>query len=186
MKRKSFYHLSLAVPYLALMLSGGITYFGNPTNPFDPPPNVLLGLMAFFTGAAVVWAPFYTWMVVVLLFWARDKTAAQVKRTYLLTPLILACSLGLPVMAIDLISTRMLVIGGLTRLLNLDFLLPTLLRNVDVEQSLSAGFVWIVVATICLVIGYIFVGIILLIERELQKRQTFRDEPDADSSYISL
>ena len=95
MKRKTFYHLSLSLPYFALLMSGAFTYVVQGPNLFSSPspPGILSGIFMFFTLTAILWAPLYTWMVVVMLIWGRCKRADEVRTLYLLSPALLACAI---------------------------------------------------------------------------------------------
>jgi len=49
-KRKTFYHLSLFIPYLVLIVAGGFAYLVDGFNFFNStdPPDILLGTVYFF------------------------------------------------------------------------------------------------------------------------------------------
>jgi hypothetical protein len=103
-KPRIFYHLSLSLPYIALVTCGAFTYFMNGLDVFNEAPpsslNILTGMMIFFTVSAIIWGPLYTWMIIAMLFWGRGKSPEAVRRMYTLSPLLLACSMGLPALLV--------------------------------------------------------------------------------------
>lgn len=180
MKRRTFYHVSLSLPYIALAISGAFTYFTNGLDVFNEIPpislNVLAGMMIFFTLSAMIWGPLYTWMVIVMLLWGRGKSTDTIRRLYILSPILLACSMGLPAMLVGIPDSVFFLLWGLLHMNNLDFVMPALVENYYEEQSLSIGLAWVFMAVICVVIGYAFVGMALLIERALNKQNVFKSE----------
>ncbi|HLF74003.1 MAG TPA: hypothetical protein VI524_06645 [Anaerolineales bacterium] len=178
MKRKTFYHLSLLLPYLALVLSGVLTYFANGFDPFasGDTPGVFLGVLFFFSVTGAIWGPLYTWMVVAMLFWGRGKSADAIRRMYLLSPLLLACSMGLPALLVGMPHAGTFLLWGVLRMNNLEFVVPILFDNYLQEQSLSIGLAWALMAALSIVIGYVFVGMALLIERLMKERGLFKGE----------
>lgn len=186
MKRRTFYHLSLFLPYIALAISGVFTYFTGGLGVFNEDLlsslNILTGTMIFFTVSAMIWGPLYTWMVIVLLFWGRGKSADSIRRLYLLTPLLLACSMGVPALIVGIPDSGPFMLWGFLRMNNLDFVMPVLFRNYYREQALSTSLTWVFMAAISVVIGYAFVGIALLIERAFKKRNLFILEERSDTS----
>ena len=130
----------------------------------------------FFALSGIIWAPLYTWMVIILLFWARGKSAGEVRGLYLLSPLILACSMGIPALLVNAPYSGRFLLSGFMRMYNLDFMLPALFKEADTEQGLSIGLAWIFMGGLSVVIGYVFVGGVILIERALLKRNAFLDE----------
>ena len=182
MKRKTFYHISLSLPYITLIISGALTYFANGFDLFtsSDPPGALMGSVFFFSIAAIIWGPLYTWMVVALLFWGRGKSADAVRRMYILSPLLLACSMGVPALLVGIPDSGILLLWGLLHMNNLDFVMPVLFENYHQEQSLSIGVAWAFMAALCVVIGYAFVGMALLIERALKKQNLFKSGDGAE------
>lgn len=180
MKRRTFYHISLSLPYIALLISGTFTYFTNGLNLLNEAPpsslNILTGMVVFFTVSAMIWGPLYTWMVVVMLFWGRGKSTEAVRRLYSLSPLLLACSMGLPALLVGIPDSGAFLLWGFLHMNNLDFVIPALFETYYQEQSLSIGLAWVFMAAICVVIGYAFVGMALLIERALNKQNVFKSE----------
>ena len=170
MKLRTFYHLSLAIPYLVLIFSGGITLLMNGFDPFmrspDPALGIVAGVMVFFTFSAIVWGPLYTWMVAVMLIWSRNRRTEDVRRLYLLSPVLLGCSMGIPALAVDPASSGRLLAEGFLRMNNIGFAIPLLFGDSS-EESLYIGMAWLFMAAICMVVGYLFVGIVLLVERWL-------------------
>jgi hypothetical protein len=179
-KRETFYHLSLSLPYIVLAISGAFTYFTNGLDVFNEVPssslNILTGMMIFFTISAIIWGPLYTWMVIAMLFWGRGKSPDAVRRMYILSPLLLACSMGLPALLVGIPDSGLFLLWGFLQMNHLDFVMPILFENYYQEQSLSIGLAWAFMAAICVVIGYAFVGIALLIERTLKKQNLFKSE----------
>jgi hypothetical protein len=177
-KRRTFYHLSLSLPYIALLLSGAFIYLVQGSDPFSSSstPGILGGVLLFFTLSSILWAPLYTWMVAVMLFWGRGKTEDEVRTLYLLSPIILACAMGIPALLVDMPGSGMLVLWGVLHMNHLDFVIPALFKNFSMQDSLSVGFTWAFMAALCILIGYIFVGCVLLIEREMNRRGLFREE----------
>jgi hypothetical protein len=177
-KRKSFYNISLLLPFLFLVLTGGLTYFADRFGIVggSSSPNLFMGTMMFFALSGIIWVPLYTWMVLVMLFWGRDKSAKEVRGLYLLSPLILACAMGIPALLVNAPYSGAFLLSGFIRMYNLDFILPAIYREIDTEQALGIGVAWMVMGGLCVIIGYMFVGSILLIERVLLKRDAFLDE----------
>ena len=133
-------------------------------------------MMIFFTISAIIWGPLYTWMVIVMLFWGKGKSPDAVRHMYILSPLLLACSMGLPALLVGIPDSGLFLLWGFLQMNHLDFVMPILFENYYQEQSLSIGLAWAFMAAICVVIGYAFVGIALLIERTLKKQNLFKSE----------
>jgi hypothetical protein len=180
MKRRTFYQISLSFPYIALILSGGLTYLvsGFDFSASSNSPGILLGSIFFYSVSAIVWGPLYTWMVVVILIWGRGKNTDEIRRLYLLSPVLLACAMGIPVLLISLFDSAVLLFLGFLHLNNLDFIIPVLFEDYQQEQALTAGLIWAFMAGICIIVGYMFVGIVLLVEKAIKKRGLFKEEPD--------
>jgi len=119
-------------------------------------------------------------MVVALFFWGRGKSADAVRRMYILSPLLLACSMGVPALLVGIPDSGILLLWGLLHMNNLDFVMPVLFENYHQEQSLSIGVAWAFMAALCVVIGYAFVGMALLIERALKKQNLFKSGDGAE------
>jgi hypothetical protein len=185
MKRRTFYHLSLAIPYLALIVSGAVTFLASGfdvfTDTFGSSPGIFIGVTAFFTVAGIVWGPLYTWMVIVMLLWGRKRSTDDIRRLYLLSPFLLACSMGLPALVIDPGSSGRLFAEGILRMNNMGFAIPVLFGEVS-EEPLYIGMAWLFMAAICIVVGYAFVGTVVWIERGLTKRGKFKDEPELSAT----
>ena len=130
----------------------------------------------FFTLSAILWAPLYTWMVVVMLLWGRGKAADEVRTLYLLSPALLACAMGFPVVLVGMPGSALMMVWGFLHMNNLDFIMPVFLDNYSVEQSLAIVLAWAFMAALCIVIGYAFVGGALLIERVMTRRGLFLEE----------
>jgi len=133
----------------------------------------------FFTLSAILWAPLYTWMVVVMLLWGRGKAADEVRTLYLLSPVLLACAMGFPAVLVGMPGSALMMLWGILHMNNLDFIMPMFLDNYSVEQSLAIVLAWAFMAALCIVIGYAFVGGALLIERALKRRGLFIEEKDS-------
>ena len=181
MKRKTFYHISLSLPYIALILAGAFSYVagGFDTIAASPSPTLLLGTMIFFSFSAAVWGPLYTWMVVVFLLWSRGKDADQVRQLYLFSPILLACSMGVPTLLVGIPDSGAFLLSGFLHMNNLDFVIPVLFKNFDTEQTLALGAAWLFMALICIVVGYAFVGVVILLERAMTKKGLFREDTGA-------
>jgi hypothetical protein len=177
-KRKTFYHLSLSLPYFALLMSGAFTYLVQGPDIFSSPSpsGILSGVLMFFALTAILWAPLYTWMVAVMLIWGRGKKAAEVRTLYLLSPALLACAMGFPAFLVGMPGSGLMMLWGILHMSNLDFVIPVFFDNYSVEQSLTVVLAWAFMAALCIVIGYAFVGSALLIERAMQRRGLFIEE----------
>ena len=136
----------------------------------------------FFTLSAILWAPLYTWMVVVMLLWGRGKKADEVRTLYLLSPALLACAMGFPALLVGMPGSALMMLWGILHLSNLDFIMPVFFDNYSVEQSLSVVLAWAFMAALCIVIGYAFVGGALLIERAMERRGLFLEEENSEES----
>lgn len=180
MKRRTFYHLSLLLPYVILLMSGALTYLMEGTDIFasPEPPNLLMGALIFFAFGAIIWAPLYTWMVIVMLFWGRGRNDAEVRTLYLLSPVLLACAMGIPALLVGMPDSGMFLLWGVLSMNHLHFILRVFFENFSVEQSMMVGFMWMFMAAFCLVIGYALVGCMLLLERALLKQGVLLSEPD--------
>jgi hypothetical protein len=188
MTRKRFYNLSLSLPYLALLISGVSTYLMNGVDFFSlpSPSNLLSGTLAFFTFSAVIWGPLYTWMVAVMLFWGRGKRADQIRFLYLLSPVLLAFSMGFPVLLLSLPTSGAFLLWGLLRMVHLDFLMSVFFGSFYLEQAITTVLAWVFMAALCIVVGYLFVGGALLIERALKRRGLFAEEKQPDEAMSIL
>ena len=188
-KRRTFYHLSLSIPYLTLVISGAFTLLANGFDFFndvpDPSMGILAGIMVFYTVAGIIWGPLYTWMVVVMLIWSRGRSTEDVRRLYLLSPVLLACAMGLPVLVIDPATAGKFLLEGILRMNNMGFAVPTLLNETEREMSSVIGISWLFMAVICIVVGYMFVGVMVWIERVLAKRGKFKDEAEVPAIQSS-
>jgi hypothetical protein len=187
MKRRLFYHISLSLPYIALILSSALTYL---TAGFDfyvssEPPGILLGSVIFFSFTAIVWGPLYTWMVVVMLFWGRGKSTDEIRNMYLLSPVLLACAMGVPALLVNAPYSGGMLLLGLLYMNRMDFIIPILFKDYQQEQVLSAGLVWAFMAAICIVVGYMFVGMVLMIERAMKRSDFFKEEDGENRTNAS-
>jgi hypothetical protein len=182
MKRRTFYHISLSLPYVALILTGALTYVtsGFDFYIFSEPPGILLGSIIFFSFTAIVWGPLYTWMVVVMLFWGRDKSTTEIRNMYLLSPVLLACAMGIPALLVNAPYSGGMLLLGFLYMNRMDFIRPILFKDYQQEQILTAGLVWAFMAAICIVVGYMFVGIVLMIEKAMKRRDFFKEEEEVE------
>lgn len=179
MKRRTFYHLSLLLPYLALAISLGFAFITNAMDSFLSSPSsfdVFIGVLAFFGLSGVIWGPLYTWMVIVMLIWSRGRKTEDVRLMYLLSPVLLACSMGIPVLILEPVDSSKYLLGGILRINNLGFAVPVFVRYLADETPMVLGVAWLFMAVICLVIGYVFVGVVLWVEKIMLKRGMFKDE----------
>jgi hypothetical protein len=180
-KRRTFYHLSLAIPYFTLIVSGAFTYFADGFNIFNDVPNsalsIVTGVIVFYTIAGVIWAPLYTWMVIVMLLWSRGKSTDDIRRLYMLSPVLLACSMGIPVLITDPATSGKFLLEGILRMNNMGFAIPGLLGESSPESAYM-GLAWLFMAAISIVVGYVFVGIMIWVERGLMKRGKFKNETE--------
>jgi hypothetical protein len=181
-KRQVFYHISLTLPYIALTITAGLTYFANRFDPFasGDSPGILLGSVFIFSVAGIIWGPLYTWMVVAMLFWGRGRSADEIRSLYLLSPVLLACSMGIPSLLVGFPNSGIFLLWGFLRMNNMDTAMPILFRNYYPEQFLSIGMAWTFMAALCIVIGYAFVGLVLLIEKAMKKRGLFEEGENMD------
>jgi hypothetical protein len=62
----------------------------------------------------------------------------------------------------------------------MDFIRPILFKDYQQEQILTAGLVWAFMAAICIVVGYMFVGIVLMIEKAMKRRDFFKEEEEVE------
>ena len=95
---------------------------------------------------------------------------------YVLSPVLLACSMGIPVLIIDPRTSAYFLLEGILRMNNMGFAVPVLLRNFTGETSLTIGVAWLFMAAISIVVGYAFIGIALWVERIMSKRNKFKEE----------
>jgi hypothetical protein len=179
-KRRTFYQVCLSFPYLLLVITGAFTYLADGMNIFNDVPDstlsIFTGVMVFYTIAGIVWGPLYTWMVVVMLIWGRGRSTDDIRRMYLLSPVLLACSMGLPVLITDPATSGRFLLEGILRMNHMGFAVPALLRGAEEEMTSVIGIAWLFMAAICIVVGYVFVGIAMWIERGLSKGGKFKDE----------
>lgn len=177
MKRKTFYQISLLLPYLALLaavlftLAKGLPFWETPTS-----PSFLTGIVLAFAFASIVWAPLYTWMVLVILFWGRGKSADEIRRMYLLSPILFGFAMGTPVLLVDLRSSMILLIWGFLRLANLQLIAPVFLEKYSLEEPFFVSVAWALMAAVCLAVGYAFVGIVLFVETAMKRGNLFKAE----------
>jgi len=114
-----------------------------------------------------------------MLFWGRGKTADEVRKMYLLSPGLLAAAMGFPALLVSMPGSGLMMLWGLLHMNNLDFIMPVFFDDYSVEQSLSVVLVWAFMAALCLVIGYAFIGGVLLIERAMKRRGLLVEEEPA-------
>lgn len=179
MKRKTFYVISLSLPYIALLFGSALTAVAY-IRGLDPfafrPGNIFLSMVFFFTLSGIVWGPLYTWLVIVILFWGRGKKADEVRRLYLLSPVLLGCSMGIPALLVDLPASGVILAWFFLHIINLDFVATALFKDYPQGGLLGIPMLWAFMAVTCLVVGYVLVGIVLLIERVMKKRNLFKEE----------
>jgi hypothetical protein len=162
--------ISLGIAFLTSSLD---SFFNSPTS-----LSIVAGVFTFFGVSAIIWGPLYTWMVIVMLIWGRGKSMADVRRLYLLSPVLLACSTGIPAIVFSAPGSIYFLVDGFLQMNNLGFVSTILLKDMYMNSDYELLFAWFFMAAICLLVGYVFVGIVLWIERILIKRGKFKDEID--------
>lgn len=169
--------MSLLLPYVALLISGVLTYADGfrlfadtPVLPF------LTAIPVFFSFSAVIWGPLYTWMVIVMLIWGRSRSIEEIRRLYILSPCLLAGSMGYPALLVDLRMSMLLLVGGFLQINNMGYVAARLFEGFERENMLVIGTAWFVMAAMCLGVGYIFVGIALWLERLMNQRGWLKEE----------
>lgn len=130
----------------------------------------------FFSLSAVIWVPLYTWVVGVMLFWGRGKTTGEIRSLYLFSPVLLASSMAFPALLVGLPDSGPYLLWGLLRALNLDFLIQIFFQDDYLEQAFNVVLAWAFMGALCIVIGYAFVGCVLLIERAMKSHGLLWDE----------
>lgn len=95
---------------------------------------------------------------------------------YLLSPALLASAMGFPSLLVGMPGAGLMMLWGFLHMNNLDLIVPVFLDDYSVEQSLSVILAWAFMAAVCIVIGYAFVGCVLLIERVMQRRGLLIEE----------
>jgi len=111
-----------------------------------------------------------------MLIWGRGKKTDEVRTLYLLSPVLLAFAMGFPALLVGMPASGLFLLWGILHMNNLDFIMPVFFENYSVDQSMSVGLAWAFMASLCIVIGYTFVGSVLLIERAMKKRGMFKEE----------
>lgn len=181
MKRRTFYHLSLLLPYIVLVISLAVAFLTGAIDDFFSSPSALgvfAGVVAFFAFSGILWGPLYTWMVIVMLIWSRGRNTDDIRFLYFLSPVLLACSMGIPAISVSLPTSIFFLIDGFLRINNLGFVSSVLLKDMDQDMFFGVSFSWAFMAVICLVVGYAFVGVVVWIEHVLTRRGFFKDETD--------
>lgn len=176
-KRKTFYHLSLSLPYIALLISVAFTYLAEGFDILSSSsPDLVSGTFMFFALSAVIWAPLYTWMVAVMLLWGRGRSETEIRTLYLLSPALLSGAMGIPALLVSLPESGLFLLWGFIRMNHLDFMIPVLLKGYSVDDAIAVVLVWGFMAMLCLVIGYAFVGCGLFLEKVMNHRGFFLEE----------
>lgn len=178
MKRRTFYHLSLSFPFLVLIVSWAITALTGGVDQFyqsAPALSFAAGMFSFFAISGVIWGPLYMWMVIVMLIWSWGRRTEEVRQLYMLSPVLLAGSMGIPALIFDPTSSGRFLAEGFLRMNNLGFVVPILMGESG-EEPVYIGLAWLFMAAICIVVGYAFVGTVVWIERGLTRRGKFKDE----------
>lgn len=98
---------------------------------------------------------------------------------FLLSPVLLGCSMGIPALFVDLRSSAVLLIWGVLHVANLDSIMQTFLENNSIGEAFFIGVLWAFMVAISLIVGYVFVGIVLLIEKMLKQRGMFKTEEES-------
>jgi hypothetical protein len=84
--------------------------------------------------------------------------------------------MGFPVLLISLPTSGAFLLWGAARITHLDFLIPVFFGDFYLEQAISIILAWVFMAAVCIVVGSLFVGGVLFIERVLQRRGFFQEE----------
>ena len=87
--------------------------------------------------------------------------------------------MGFPALLVGLPYSGSYLLWGFLRALNLDFLIQILFEDDYLYQAVNVALTWAFMAALCIVIGYAFVGGVLLIERTLKRRGLLSDEAAA-------
>jgi len=187
MKRRTFYHLTLLLPYVALVFSVGFVFLTSALdNLFSSPSSLefFAGLVAFFAITGIVWGPLYTWMVIVMLIWSRGRKTEEVRLLYLLSPALLACSMGIPAVTMSMPYSLYFLLDGFLRMNNMGYVSSALLRDLRNFDTAAGMFaVWFFMAGICIVVGYAFVGTVVWFEKMLRKQGRLKDESETVLEY---
>lgn len=168
MKRKNFFRLSLLVPYLVLAVTAVISLSSLATVSVD---TWLINVTTVFTFSAIFWAPLYTWMTVVLWLWSIGKSEAEIYRVYALSPFILASAMGIPVTLFSMPEGGIMIVWGILHTLHFDNLARYLFPDFNGEYMVGLAGLIVVMGGISVLIGYLFVGLMVWIDRVLQKRK---------------
>jgi hypothetical protein len=170
MKRKTFLRLTLLIPYLALGASFAVSApIGNIFD-FSYTDNFLVNVLIFFTVSAIIWGPLYTWIVVVLLLWSIGRSEHEIYQAYLLSPLILAGSMGIPASLIDLPQAGMVMLWGFLYSARMEFFMRYLFPYFTGEYAAYFAALIFMMGTLCLVVGYAIVLPVTWLDRALRKR----------------
>ena len=168
MQRKTFLRLCLLLPYLALGVSALITIpFIDSVSFYE---NWFLAVLGIFTVSAIVWGPLYTWMAIVLWIWSIGRSEREVRRAYYLSPFILAGAMGVPTIAFSANDSAALFLWNILHRFRLEYLMPNFFPYFSVETPLIILVALLMMGGLSVMIGYVFVGIVFLIERALLKR----------------
>jgi len=178
-KRRTFYHLSLLLPFVVLIASVGITVITHGFGTFPDKAIVLDSLRnvaIFLILSAIIWGPLYIWMVVVMLLWGRGKSTADVRRLYILSPFLLAGSMGYPALLTNPVVSLQFLVGSFLQMNNMSYAAALFLNGIDQSDVLVINIFWFMMAVLCVVVGYAFVGIGLWMERLMTRRGWFTEE----------
>jgi hypothetical protein len=186
MKRRTFYHLSLLLPLAVLIGSLGFTFLKDGFGMFagrildlDSLRNVAIFLIL----SAFFWGPLYIWMVIVMLIWGRGRSTGEVRRLYILSPFLLASSMGYPAVLSSPAIGLQFLLEGFLRVNNVSSVTTRLFQGLDQGDAYFFGSFWFVMAALCVLVGYAFVGIGLWMERLITRYGWFKEEPVSQSEY---
>ena len=168
MQRKTFLRLSLLLPYLVLGVSAAISI--PLMNSFSMYDNWFISLLVTFTVSAIIWGPLYTWIAVVLWLWSIERSEEEIQRAYYLSPFMLAGAMGIPASIIEVDQTLNLLGWSLLHFLHLDMFASTLFPTFDLDTALVLAVAIFMMGSLCIIIGYVFVGPVAWLERALLKR----------------
>jgi hypothetical protein len=186
MKRRTFYHLSLLLPLVVLIASLGFTFLRGGFGVFADrilALDSLRNVAVFLVLSAFIWGPLYIWMVAVMLIWGRGRSTADVRRLYILSPFLLASSMGYPTLLSNPVIFLQFLLDSFLRINNLSYVTARLFKGLDQGEALFIGSFWFVIAALCVLVGYAFVGIGLWMERFMTRHGWFKEELASQSEH---
>ena len=164
---------------MVLIASLGITFLRDGFGTFAGGSlvlNSLRNVAVFLILSAFLWGPLYIWMVVVMLVWGRGRSTADVRRLYILSPFLLAGSMGYPALLSNPAVSLRFLVGGFLQMNNMSYAATHFLNGIDQSDVFVIVFFWFFMAAVCVVVGYAFVGIGLWMERSMARWNWFKEE----------